>query len=384
MRVAFEALGLIPGQIGGMEAYVRNLFTHLAVNGQFDEFRVLVGPEGAGQLTADRATVTEFVARGELPRWLPKTRYGQSFLQWVAVERELASWQPDVLHCTMFTPKPPWAGRNTVLSLHDLHFINCPYTCGKTTAAVMSAHCRLGARRAGRILTLSEHSKRDIAHHYNVPSSRIDVVYLAVDHDRFRPPDDPDVLAEFRKRYGLPADYLLYPANTWPHKNHVRLLEALAHLRDAERLTCPLVLTGARKRGDDDIERCIDRLGLLGQVHRLDYVPLADLALCYQAAKLTVFPSLHEGFGLPVLEAMACGCPVACSNTTSVGEVAGSAAELFNPTSLESIAHAIVKMLTDSQRRNGLRQTGLARAAEFTWERTVHQTLDCYATVAQS
>lgn len=382
MRVAFEVLGLIPGQIGGMEAYVRNLFDGLAQSDKLKELRVLVGPEGAGELVSSKPTVTEFVAHGQLPAWLPKTRYGQSLIQWVAVERELRHLKPDVLHCTMFAPRPPWAGRNMVLSLHDLYFINCAYTCGRLTSAVMTAHCRLGARRAGKILTLSEHSKRDIIRHYNVPENRIDVVPLAVDHSRFFPARDPADLAAFRQRYDLPADYLLYPANTWPHKNHVRLLEALAHLRDAERLSSPLVLTGARKRGDDELERTIARLGLQGQVRRLDYIPLADLACCYQAAKLMVFPSLHEGFGLPVLEAMACGCPVVCSSTTSLGEVAGNAAVVFNPTSTGSIAEAIGRVLTSPELRTRLRKLGLARAAQFTWERTASQTLNTYSAVA--
>lgn len=362
-----------------MEAYVRNLFTHLATNVQLEELRVVVGPEAAGQLVSSRPSVTEFVALGGLPSWLPKTRYGQSIVQWMAVERELARWQPDILHCTMFAPRPPWAGRNMVLALHDLHFVNFPDTLGKTTSAIMTAHCRLGARRAGRIVTLSEHSKADIVRHYNVSPGKIDVVNLAVDHDRFRPENDPEVLAEFRNRYTLPEDYLLYPANTWPHKNHVRLLEAIAHLRDANRLSCPLVLTGARRRGEDEIERTVARLGLRDQVFRLDYIPLADLARCYQAAALTVFPSLHEGFGLPVLEAMACGCPVACSSTTSVGEIAGRSAELFDPYNVSSIAGAIASVLADSERRQQLRLAGIARAREFTWARTAEQTVRVYS-----
>lgn len=379
MRVAFEVLGLIPGQIGGMEAYVRNLFREFVSLGKPEELRVLVGSEGAGELRAAPPGVTEYVAEGRLPSWLPQLRYGRSILQWFDVGRDMKRWRPDVLHCTMFFPRPAWAGRNMVLSVHDLHFVNCPYTCGKVTARIMDAHCRIGVRRAGRILTLSEHSKRDIVRHYRARPDKIDVVYLAVDHEVFRPPADPDEPGRFRERYGLPADYLLYPANTWPHKNHTRLLESLALLRDRDKLTCPLVLTGARKRGDDELSKTIDRLGLGKQVFRLDYVPTADLALCYQSAGATVFPSLHEGFGLPVVEAMASGCPVACSNTTSVGEVAGSAAELFDPTSTEAIADAVRKVATDSARRAELRTAGLARAAEFTWERTARQTLGCYA-----
>lgn len=364
-----------------MEGYVRNLFREFVALGRPEELRVLVGAEGAGELRAAPPGVTEYVAEGRLPSWLPQLRYGRSILQWIDVGREMRRWRPDVLHCTMFFPRPAWAGRNMLLSVHDLHFVNCPYTCGRVTARVMDAHCRVGVRRAGRIHTLSEHSKADIVRHYGVRPEAVDVVYLAVDHAVFRPATDAADPRAFRERHGLPADYLLYPANTWPHKNHARLLEALALLRDRDRLSCPLVLTGARKRGDDDLSRTVDRLGLGKQVFRLDYVPTADLARCYQAAGATVFPSLHEGFGLPVVEAMASGCPVACSNTTSVGEVAGGAAELFDPASVEAIAEAIRRVATDSARRAGLRRAGLARAAEFTWGRTARETLECYARV---
>jgi glycosyltransferase involved in cell wall biosynthesis len=381
MKVALELLGLVPGQIGGMEAYVRNLFREFVALGDPDELRVLLSVEAAGQFRADAPGVTEYVADTRLPSWCRQVRYGRSILQWLAVDRDLRKWRPDVLHCTMFFPRPAWAGRNMVLTVHDLHFINYPNTCGWLKSVIMNAHCRIGVRRASRIITLSENSKRDIVRHYGVRPENIDVVYLAVDHETFRPPADPDEPRRFRKRHHLPADYLLYPANTWPHKNHVRLLEALALLRDREGLSCPLVLTGARKRGDDAISRAIDRLGLGKQVCRLDYVPTDDLALCYQAAGAVVFPSLHEGFGLPVLEAMACGTPVACSKTTSVGEVAGSAAELFDPEDPEAIAAAIARTLGDSARRERLSRAGQARAGEFTWQRTARQTLGCYAKV---
>lgn len=366
-----------------MEGYVRNLFREFVALGRPEELRVLIGAEGAGELRAAAPAVTEYVAEGRLPSWLPQFRYGRSILQWFDVGRELGRWRPDVLHCTMFFPRPAWAGRNMVLTVHDLHFVNCPYTCGRVTSAVMDAHCRIGVRRAGRIHVLSEFVKRDLEEHYGVRPDRMDVVYLGVDHDLFRPADDPEAPAAFRARHGLPAEYLVYPANTWPHKNHPRLFEALVLLRDEYKLSCPLVLTGARKRGDDELSRAVDRLGLGKQVFRLDYVPTTDLVLCYQAAAAMVFPSLHEGFGMPILEAMAAGCPVACSGTTAVGEVAGGAAETFDPASTGSIAEAVRTVVTDSARREELRRAGLARAAEFTWARTARQTLECYAKVAR-
>jgi glycosyltransferase involved in cell wall biosynthesis len=363
-----------------MEAYVRNLLREFVALGRPEELRVLVGTEAAGQFAELAGHVTEFVADRGTPSGF---RYGRSIAQWWSATRELRRWRPDVLHCTMFFPRPAWAGRNMVLTVHDLHFVNVPYTCGPLTAKVMDAHCRVGVRRAGRVIADSEFVKRDLVAHYGLPADRIDVVYLAVDHEQFRPPTDPTAGAEFRRRLGLPERFLLYPANTWPHKNHERLLEALAILRDRNSLSIPLVLTGARKRGDDAIETAARRFGLTGSVLRLEYVSLDDLVRCYQSATATVFPSLHEGFGLPVVEAMACGCPVACSTTTSVGEIAGTAAELFDPTSADAIAAAVRRVWEDDGRRDHLRAAGLDRARGFTWRRTALDTLDSYAKITR-
>ena len=382
MRVVLELFGIVSRQMGGTESYVRNLLAEFVKRGTPEDSRLWVGSERGGAFLG--ATATEYVADPFLPGWLSRVRYGRSLLQWLSVARDRRRWRPDVVHCTAMFPRPAWEGRGMVLSVLDLHSINQPGTFGRWRSAIMTAHCRLGVRRASRVITISEHVKTDLVRHFGCPPEKIDVTYLGADHDRYRPGTSRADEDEFRSRYRLPAGYLLYPASTYPHKNHGRLVEALALLRDRYSLSYPLVLTGARATAEGEILSAVAKHGLQDTVFRLDFLPEEDLVKCYQAAAAVVFPSLHEGFGLPIVEAMACGCPVACSSTTAAGEVAGGAAEIFDPTSTEAIAEAVRKVTTDSVRRDSLRRAGLARAAAFTWGRTAEQTLSAYRAAAGS
>jgi glycosyltransferase involved in cell wall biosynthesis len=171
---------------------------------------------------------------------------------------------------------------------------------------------------------------------------------------------------------------LFFPANTWPHKNHVRLLEALAVLRDTHGLCPGLVLAGSPKGASADVTAAVARLGLERQVRWLGYVDQPRLVGLYRAATALVFPSLHEGFGMPLLEAMACGCPVVCSRTTGTGETAGDAALTFDPTDVSDMAQAIRTLLDADDLRRDLSRRGLDRAARFTWERAGRETIRVY------
>lgn len=382
MRVTFELLGLVSRQMGGVASYVENLFTEFVRSGQPEELRIWVGRELEMQFLGN-PRVTEHNADNLLPGWLSRLRYGRSMLQWLSVTLDRNYWLPDVIHCTMSFPRPAWVGRGMVLTVHDLHFLNQPEAFGHRLSRIMAAHCRIGVRRASRIIAISNHVKQDLVDKFGCSPGKIDVTYHGVDHTRFKPADNADELLSFRQRWKLPYTYLLYPANTWPHKNHPRLIQALAILRDRYRLDCPVVLTGSRKWGEPELAEAIQKHGLGDRVIRLGFVPEIELARCYQAAAALVFPSLHEGFGLPILEAMACGCPVACSRTTSVGEVAGSAAETFDPEDPEAIAAAAARIIEDSARRAALVQAGLSRASEFTWQQTAQATNRSYRRAAE-
>jgi glycosyltransferase involved in cell wall biosynthesis len=216
-------------------------------------------------------------------------------------------------------------------------------------------------RTSRLVVTISHHAAATIVERLHVPEERVRAIHLGIDHERFHPATAEP--ASERSRDARP--FLLYPALGWPHKNHARLFDAFAVLR-ARRPGLELVLTGY----DGPVPEGARTLGR---------VPLDELVLLYRTAAALVFPSLYEGFGQPPLEAMACGCPVACSNAASLPEVCGDAARLFDPTSVEEIVTAVEDVLEEPA---PWREKGLARAAGFTWEATARAHDAVYAELA--
>jgi glycosyltransferase involved in cell wall biosynthesis len=376
--VVLEMLGLVPGRIGGMETYARHLARALPALDDRRRYVAALGAEARGLVAGGNGRVTEWVADARLPAWGRRVRPLRTFLQSMTLARHLRRWAPDIVHCMLMFPKPPWGARNMVLTIPDLNFELLPDCWGPLDRRVMSLSCRLAARMAEAILTVSEFSRRMLVETYGVPFARVHVTPLGVERALFRAPADPGAPEVLRHDLGLPTAFLLFPANTWPHKNHLRLLDALTALRASTGLRPSLVLTGFPKHGHPAMLEAISGHGLGDQVRWLGYVNEARLAGLYRAATALVFPSLHEGFGLPVLEAMASGCPVACASTTATGETAGDAALTFDPADTAAIAEAIRSLLGSETLRRDLARRGLARAAEFSWEGCARQTLRVY------
>jgi glycosyltransferase involved in cell wall biosynthesis len=371
-------LGLVPGQIGGMESYARNLARMLPALDHRHRYVAAIGEEARGIATAADGSLVEWVADPERLRWPRRVRPLRTLLQSAALARRLRDWSPDVLHCLLMFPKPPWGASNMVVTVHDLNFELFPDLWSPVDRHAMRLACRLAVRMARAVITVSEFSRRTLGERYGTSADWVHVIPHGVRHDVFSPGEPPEAGAKLRRELDLPDQWLLYPANTWPHKNHVRLLEALARLRDADRLRPGLLLTGSPKGAHAEVLGAVARRGLDRQVRWLGYVDQARLVALYRAATALVFPSLHEGFGMPVLEAMACGCPVVCSQTTGTGETAGDAALTFGPTEVGGIAEAIRAVLASEPRRRDLARRGLERAAQFTWERAGRETLAVY------
>jgi len=234
------------------------------------------------------------------------------------------------------------------------------------------------ARTAAMIISPSAFTTETLVQRYHIPRHKIRQVPVGL-LGHYRPEPDPQVRAAVRQRYGLPEDFILYPANAWPHKNHRRLLAALAWLNTMYGLRLNLVCTGARWRAGETLTQMARSAGLLEQqFFDLGFVRAEDVLPIYCAARLMVFPSLFEGFGIPVLEAMACGCPVVCSNATSLPEVGGEAVCLFDPRDVPAIAETIRRVWEDADLRATMANKGLLRAEQYRWDRIAPAVIDVY------
>jgi len=234
------------------------------------------------------------------------------------------------------------------------------------------------APRVDRIVTISHCSKRDLMEHYGLPAEKIAIIPPAVDHRLFHGQHDPRSVRSVCERFAVPGRFILSVGTLEPRKNLSRLIESFAILRRQAMDDYLLVIVGAKGWQYDQIFRTVRTLGLEDSVRFLGYVPEPDLPLLYQAADLFVYPSLYEGFGVPILEAMACGCPVVCSNRSSMPEVVGDAGILVDPEDREAMADAMWRVLSDPSLAQALRIRGSERAQHFRWDASARMLLAVY------
>ncbi|MCR4288340.1 MAG: glycosyltransferase family 4 protein [Deltaproteobacteria bacterium] len=272
--------------------------------------------------------------------------------------------------------RPPGAS-SVVLTVVDIQHEYFPEFFYHSELERRKREYRESIEKADHIIAISEFTKKTLVEKYATPMEKISVVYLGYDSNTYKKLDK-DLVEVFRKRYGLPGKFLLYPAATWSHKNHLNLIKAYKILKDRYRFDAKLILTGVKKGNHDLIMNEIKSLGFENEIIYLGYLPYPDLPLLYNSATLLVFPSLFEGFGMPVVEAMATGLPVVCSNTTSLPEVGGDAAVYFDPQSPADIADKVFKAYNDAELRERLVKKGFEHARRFTWENTAKETLKVY------
>ncbi len=292
--------------------------------------------------------------------------------QW-AVPRLLARRGADLYHSPYYL-MPYRPGVPTVLTVHDLIPLLFPRQSTLQARLLFRWTTALALRTARQVIAVSEATLRDLQRHFHIPADRVSVVPEAPDPAFYpRPPTEVEAL---RRKYALPDSFVLYVGSNKPHKNLTRLMEAWAQITE-HRIRNTLVLAGPWDPRYPEPRLLAERLGLQN-IRWLGPVPEADLPALYSAADLFVFPSLYEGFGLPVLEAMACGVPVVCSDTSSLPEVAGDAALWVDPNDVQALAAAITELLTSPARRAEMREKGFQQAARFSWERTATLTLEGY------
>jgi glycosyltransferase involved in cell wall biosynthesis len=265
----------------------------------------------------------------------------------------------------------------TVVTVYDLSFLRFPKSFRPLNRLYLRAFTGWSVRRAQRVIAISESTRQDVIRFLDKPAEQVDVVYCGVD-GRFRP-QDPAVAVAFRREKGLPERFILFLGTLEPRKNVISLLKAYARLVAGDGSSVPaLVVAGGKGWYYTEMFAAVERLGLADRVIFPGYVPEEEKPLWYDAAELFVYPSLFEGFGLPPLEAMACGTPVIVSDTSSLPEVVGDSGVTVPPTDTAALADAIATMLGDPAIRADWQHRGLDRAARFSWRETARKTARVY------
>jgi glycosyltransferase involved in cell wall biosynthesis len=296
----------------------------------------------------------------------------------VSFPRACCRQSVEIAHVPYFA-SPLFPTTPTVVTVHDLIPMLLPAYRGSIWVRLYTLMVAVAAKKADTVLTDSEASKWDIVRMLDIPAEQVRVIYLAAD-DIYQPVLDEHHLTEVRRKYGLPESYLLYLGGFDQRKNVPILLKAFAQLAKDSRAF--LVMAGhLPEKGSDffpDPRPIAQELGIGKRVVFTGWVPEEDKPALYSGARALVFPSLYEGFGLPPLEALACGTPVIASNRGSLPEIVGEGGLLLEPDDIEGLAEAMEKLLNDDTLWRDLRQKGLAHAARFSWEKTARETLAVY------
>lgn len=387
MRVALDCT-LVPGNRAGIGQYCYSLAHALSKADGADSYLFYVLAPLAGRAPATALGLPEGARFATVVRRTPLPMQLMGFLDrpglsWAVREYGLGGLDADIVHSTSFAvPRFRGARKRVVATIYDTSTVTHP----ECHTRVNAAHCTKGIRdavaHADAIIAISEHTKRDIIEHFNAPEGLITVTQLAAGA-AYRPVKDGKALAAVRARYGIEGGYILFVGSLEPRKNVKRLLEAYSILPERLRREYRLVVAGGRGWLNSEIPGLVEGLGIRERVAFPGYVAEGDMAALYSAAALFAYPSLYEGFGLPILEAMSCGAPVVTSNVSSMPEVAGDSAVLVDPRDPEAIAAAMTAILEDAGLGARLRAAGPERAALFSWERCARETLEVYAKVME-
>ena len=347
----------------GVHQYIYHLLRHLGHADDELRYTVLLG-EGVLPPEVPLASLQS--------RWPTRRAAVRMLWEQLVQPRVLRRIKADLVHGPVFVG-PLFTSCPVVVTIHDLSFIRFPYMFRPANRLYLTTLTRLSARRARRLIAVSTHAAGEATRLLGVPPQRVDVVYHGVD-PAFRP-FPTDEIAAFRQRRGLPDRFVLFVGTLEPRKNLVRLVEAFARIRDGR---VRLVLAGGKGWLYDELFATVEALDLSEEVIFPGYVMSDELPLWYNAATVLAYPSVYEGFGLPVLEAQACGTPVLTAHASSLPEVAGDAALLVDPCDVEALAAGLHRLLTDETLRRQLRERGLAHAKQFSWPRAAQETARVY------
>ncbi len=370
MRIIIDCRCVFTG-CGGIGRYARNLVAAIARVNDYDELVVLRSEGRADGPLAHQPNYTE--------RTVPAGMLDEDWEQ-MQLPSLLEDLGADLYHNPTFAlPAVRVCGQTA--TVHDVVFRDRPDLVEAGLRDYLDRATAITAQVADRIITVSEYSRQRLATLYGVDPGKIDVTPEAAE-PQFRPLYGGAMENELRKRYGIDGPYLLYVGSLEPKKNIERLLAAFVKAREEFRLPHMLVLAGGGGGMSFDPDEAVAAYGAEGCTVMTGYLPDAYLPYAYRAAEAFIYPSLYEGFGLPPLEAMACGTPTIVSNVTSLPEVVGDAALLVDPEDTDAMADAIGSLLTSEATRREYSARGVKRAAGFSWQAAALRTLDTYRGVA--
>lgn len=357
----------------GIGTYVRNLIRSLAALDSENRYVLLAKPEDQDGLLDLPENFQ--VALESSPVYSVRELFA---LSWHLYRRKL-----DLYHSTHYV-LPAWVNAKVVVTIHDIIHLLYPEFLPSNLAFLYAQRMiRRSLTRGDRIVAVSQNTKNDLTQHFDVDGGKIQVIHNGVD-DAFRRPLPPEDLQRWLRDLGIPQPYLLFVGNpAKPHKNLDTVVQAYARARRMAQFDAPLICVGSRQGSEFKIRSRAEYLGIGDKVRLLGHVAQEALPAIYQGATLFLYPTLYEGFGLPIIEAMASGVAVITSNTSALKEIGEGYALLVDPLDLDGIAKAIASLMSSPERRAAFAERGVRRAEDFRWDKAARQTLDVYTSVIE-
>lgn len=371
MKIAIDGRML---HYSGIGRYIRNLAENISEIDRKNTYCVLLNSDDYAGLTPARRDGRSNLEYRAASYYVPVYSMREHWL----LPFEIRRLESDIVHYPSFNTPLFWGGR-FVVTIHDLIYYLYPGLCpGRFKHYYAKAVFRAVSGKAERIIAVSAHTKNDIVRHLGVDPRKVEVIYNGVD-GIYAPEKDERKMKAVMEKYGIKGEYVLYVGSHGENKNLLRLVEAYAMMK--ARGSCRLVIGGKIDPRRRKLYEAPGRLGVADSVTFAGHIPDEDLPALYSMASIFVFPSLYEGFGFPPLEAMACGAPVVCSNSSSLPEVTGDAALMFDPLDTGDMARKMDEALSNTGLRSELKEKGFRRAAAFSWREAAVKTLKVYEEV---
>ncbi|MFC1925769.1 glycosyltransferase family 4 protein [Chloroflexota bacterium] len=365
LRIGIMARG-DSAAVGGVNRYIANIIPALLSIDQRNEYVVYY--DHPSHLGENPAAIEKVI---KLPS---KMLYDH-----VALPMQTRRDKIDVLFCTK-NVVPPLVSCKSVVTVHDLGYMVDKKHYHPLDTLYMNLAIRWSMRKGSAIIAISQNTKKDLISLLGTKEEKIHCVYFGINSE-YRPIENREYLEGVRDKYDLPSEFILAISSLQRRKNLPNLVKAFSLVKERPNVNHKLVIIGVPLWQNSSVFDEINTSPVKDEIMWLKYVPEEDLPAIYNLASALAFPSLYEGFGFPLLESMACGCPVICSNTSSLPEIAGDAAVLIDPMSVEQLADGIISILSDDSLREDLTNKGLERASNFTWEKTAKETLNVFEAV---